>query len=112
MNDLELPTLPSPQDTGITGVHHHTRKLHIFCLLVGLFCFMYIGVLLVCVLCVLCAVSTEARRRDQILGSGVTDDCRCWESNLGPLREQSVLSTLVPLFCFLSQGLLLQFSQA
>lgn len=51
----------------------------------------------VCVSIHTCLMPVEASRDNQIPGTGVLDcrepSCRCWESNLSPLEEQSVLFT-------------------
>ena len=45
-------------------------------------------------------VFVGARRKCQFLGTGITDDCElpcwCWEPNLDPLEEQSMLLTTEP----------------
>jgi hypothetical protein len=61
-----------------------------------------------------CLVQKKVRREHRASGSGVMDSWesphRCWELNLGPLKEQQVLSASEPslqpyvfifcLFCF------------
>lgn len=53
----------------------------------------------VCAPCA-CLVPKEARRPHWILGTILTDGCelarRCWESNVGPWEEQSVLLITEP----------------
>lgn len=47
----------------------------------------YFDCMYVYITCV--SVSSEAKKNIGFPGTGVPDDCGCWELNLGPLEEQA-----------------------